>query len=60
MQADTEQRPHKISFHIEKNEAQKIVPELTAAFEQEKVRINYDYLISSTIDAKLPMCRVSF
>jgi hypothetical protein len=56
VQADTEQRPHKISFHIEKNEAQKIVPELTAAFEQEKVRINHDHLISSAVGAKLPMC----
>nr|BAK74738.1 sucrose phosphate phosphatase [Klebsormidium flaccidum] len=43
LQADTEQRPHKISFHVEKNEAQKIVPELTAAFEQEKLAAKIIY-----------------
>lgn len=37
MQAETEQRPHKVSFYVEKEHAQEVIKSLSDRFEKRRV-----------------------
>ena len=50
VQAETEQRPHKVSFYIKKNEAQHVMEALSKSLEKRGVTYSsFILILSSTI-----------
>lgn len=45
IQSETEQRPHKVSFYVEKEHAREIMKSLSGSLEKRGVRSNCSYLI---------------